>query len=186
MQDGKPIFWIRQHDLVNNLEKLALSLSNNLDFQLKNLTVEMIDEYDLMIDATGSRMQLAKKCEKLGLGNLIVDDAGSFNHYSTYKYKSKKINNGIWIGNNGNEVVYVESDNGEITITTDAENLTKNSLPIFFKSYLMKNQLLPIIMVPLVFVAHFGADTPSCESAMRLINFPHKQDLALLLFLNKG
>ena len=72
MQDGKPIFWIRQHDLVNNLEKLALSLSNDLEFQLKHLTVEMIDEYDLMIDATGSRMQLAKKCEKLGLGTLSL------------------------------------------------------------------------------------------------------------------
>ena len=133
MRDGKPIFWIRQYDLLNNLEKLALSLSNDLDFQLKHLTVEMIDEYDLMIDATGSRMQLAKKCEKLGLGNLIVDDAGSFNHYSTNKYKSKKIDNGIWIGNNDNGVVYVESDNGEITITTDTENLTKNSLPTFLQ-----------------------------------------------------
>ena len=49
------------NNLVNNLEKLALSLSNDLEFQLKHLTVEMIDEYDLMIDATGSRMQLAKK-----------------------------------------------------------------------------------------------------------------------------
>ena len=131
LQDGKPIFWIRQHDLVNNLEKLASSLSNDLEFQLKHLTVEMIEEYNSIIDATGSRMQLAKRCEKLGLGNLIVDDAGSFNHYSTNKYKSKKLNNGIWIGNNVNGVVYVESDNGEITITTDTEKLTKRSLPSF-------------------------------------------------------
>ena len=91
----------------------------------------MVDEYDLMIDATGSRMQLAKRYEKLGFGNLIVDDAGSFNHYSTNKYKSKKINNGIWIGKNGNGVVYVESDNGVVSITTDTEKLVKNSLPPF-------------------------------------------------------
>ena len=66
LQDGKPIFWIRQHDLVNNLERLASSLSNDLEFQLKHLTVEMIEEYNLIIDATGSRMQLAKRCEKWG------------------------------------------------------------------------------------------------------------------------
>ena len=131
MQNGKPIFWIRQNDLVNNLEKLASSLSNDLDLQLKELTFDTINNYNLIIDATGSRMQLAKKCEKLGLGNLIIDDAGSFNHYSTIKYKSKKIDNGIWIGNNGSGVVYVESDNGDITITTDSEKLTKESLPSF-------------------------------------------------------
>ena len=102
MRDGKPIFWIRQHDLVNNLEKLALSLSNDLDFQLKHLTIEMIDEFhpdEIAIEAPffGKNVQ---SMLKLGRAQGVAMAAGLSREVAITEYSPKKIK--MAITGNGN------------------------------------------------------------------------------------
>jgi len=136
LQDGSPIFWLNQAKLVDGLEHMASKMSRSATTSIDELTAKGIESYDIMIDATGSRMKLTRQCEKIGLGELIVDDTGSFNQYTTSIFKHKKANGWIWIDKVEDAVIYGEAIDGILKITTDAIDLTTDKLPVFIHEFI--------------------------------------------------
>lgn len=141
LADGSPIFWLNQHKLVKGLEFMAQGMSSSANFELDDLTIEMTDSFDIMIDATGSRMKLARQCEKIGFGQLIVDDTGNFNQYTTNVYSHKNANGWVWIDKVENAVIYGEATDGILKITTDAMDLNPNKLPAFIRKFINNNPI---------------------------------------------
>ena len=136
LQDGSPIFWLNQGKLVDGLEHMALKISTPATISIDELSTKVIDSYDIIIDATGSRMRLTRQCEKIGLGELIIDDTGSFNQYTTSIYKHKKAHGWIWIDKVEDSVIYGEAIDGILKITTDAIDLTTDKLPVFIHEFI--------------------------------------------------
>ena len=136
LKDGSPIFWLNQAKLVEGLEEIASTLSTPALFSIENLTNEEVSSYDVMIDATGSRMKLTRQCEKMGFGQLIVDDTGTFNQYTTRIYKNKNAQGWVWVDKLENAVIYGEAIGGTLKITTDAITLAPDKLPIFIREFI--------------------------------------------------
>jgi flavin-dependent dehydrogenase len=139
LQDGSPIFWLNQSKLVNGLEYLACKISSEANFSIDDLTNEIADSYDIMIDATGSRMKLARQCEKIGIGHLVVDDTGNFNQYTTNIFYHKNAHGWVWIDKIEDAIVYGEAIDGVLKITTDAIDLNPDKLPKFIHKFINSN-----------------------------------------------
>lgn len=139
LQDGSPIFWLNQSKLVNGLEYLACKISSEANFSIDDLTNEIADSYDIMIDATGSRMKLARQCEKIGIGHLVVDDTGNFNQYTTNIFYHKNAHGWVWIDKIEDAIVYGEAIDGVLKITTDAIDLNPDKLPTFIHKFINSN-----------------------------------------------
>jgi len=141
LEDGKPIFWLSQAKLIEGLKHLVSGMSEPATFSVNNLTKEVAESFDMLIDATGPRMKLARQCEEIGLGQLIVDDTGSFNQFTTSIYKYKNTDRGVWINKSEDGVIYAEVAEGVLTITTDFMLLANEKFPSFILDSIAKKPI---------------------------------------------